>query len=55
MARKKKKQQEPWQYQFSFVLVGLSCLLIFGFFVQSLDTVREAKPIHIAVDRIKSD
>jgi hypothetical protein len=55
MARKKKKQQKPWQYQFGFVLVGLSCFLIFWFFVQSSKTVRDAEPIHIAVDRIKND
>lgn len=55
MARKKKKLQKPWQYQLSFALVGLTGLLVIGFFVQSSKTVREAEPIHIAVERVKAD
>lgn len=48
-----KKQQKPWQYKVSFGLVFVLLLLVFGFFAQSFEAVREMKPIRIAVERLR--
>jgi Pyruvate/2-oxoacid:ferredoxin oxidoreductase gamma subunit len=54
MARKKKKLQKPWQYQFSLGLVALTGVLVVGFFFQSAKIVREEEPLHIAIERIQT-
>jgi hypothetical protein len=49
---KKKKQQKPWQYKFSFGLSLLMLLLVMGYFVQSFTEIRKLKPVSVAVERI---
>jgi hypothetical protein len=49
---KKKKQQKPWQYTFSFGLSLVMLLLVVGYFVQSFIEIREVKPIRVAIERI---
>ena len=48
---KKKKQQKPWQYKFSFALSLVMLLLIMGYFVQSFVEIRKAKPVRVAIER----
>jgi hypothetical protein len=49
---KKKKQQKPWQYKFSFGLSLVMLLLVIGYFVQSFLEIRKVKPVSVAVERI---
>ena len=49
---KKKKQQKPWQYKFSFGLSLVMLLLVVGYFVQSFIEIRKAKPVSVAIERI---
>jgi hypothetical protein len=49
---KKKKQQKPWQYKFSFGLSLVMLLLVVGYFVQSFMEIRKVKPVSVAVERI---
>ena len=49
---KKKKQQKPWQYKFSFGLSVVMLLFIVGYFVQSFIEIRKVKPVSVAVERI---
>ena len=48
---KKKKQQKPWQYKFSFALSLVMLLLIMGYFVQSFVEIRKVKPVRVAIER----
>ena len=49
---KKKKQQKPWQYKFSFGLSLVMLLLVIGYFVQSFIEIRKVKPVSVAIERI---
>jgi hypothetical protein len=49
---KKKKQQKPWQYKFSFALSLIMLLLVCGYFVQSFLEIRKVKPVSIAIERL---
>ena len=49
---KKKKQQKPWQYKFSFGLSVVMLLFIVGYFVQSFIEIRKVKPVSVAIERI---
>jgi hypothetical protein len=49
---KKKKQQKPWQYKFSFGLSLVMLLLVVGYFIQSFIEIRKVKPVSVAVERI---
>jgi len=49
---KKKKQQKPWQYKFSFGLSVVMLLFIVGYFIQSFIEIRKVKPVSVAVERI---
>ena len=49
---KKKKQQKPWQYKFSFALSLVMLLLIMGYFVQSFVEIRKVKPVSVAIERL---
>ena len=49
---KKKKQQKPWQYQFSLALSLVMLLLIGGYFVQSFVEIRKVKPVSVAIERL---
>jgi len=51
MARK--KQQKPWQYQFSFGLIFVLLFLIFGYFAQSFRAVLEFQPVRVALERLQ--
>jgi len=49
---KKKKQQKPWQYKFSFGLSLVMLVLVIGYFIQSFIEIRKVKPVSVAVERI---
>jgi hypothetical protein len=49
---RKKKQQKPWQFKFSFALVVVMLALITGYFLQSLLDIREAKPVRVAIEKV---
>jgi len=49
---KKKKQQKPWQYKFSFGLSLVMLLLVVGYFIQSFTEIRKVKPVSVAIERI---
>jgi hypothetical protein len=49
---KKKKQQKPWQYKFSFGLSLVMLLLVAGYFIQSFIEIRKVKPVSVAIERI---
>lgn len=45
--------ESSWQFKVSFVLVILVAALVIGFFYQSGVEVRSARPVEVAVDRLK--
>ena len=47
-----KKQQPAWQFKFTFGLSIVMFLLVFAYFVQSFQDMREIKPVSVAVERI---
>ncbi|MFC1665136.1 hypothetical protein ACFL17_05840 [Pseudomonadota bacterium] len=47
-----KKQQPRWQFKFTFGLSIVMFFLIFAYFVQSFQDMREIKPVSVAVERI---
>jgi hypothetical protein len=49
---KKKKQQKPWQYTFSFGLSLVMLFLVAGYFIQSFIEIRKVKPVSLAIERI---
>jgi hypothetical protein len=49
---KKKKQQKPWQYTFSFGLSLVMLFLVAGYFIQSFIEIRKVKPVSVAIERI---
>ena len=56
MARKKakKKQQSEAQYRFTQILAVIMFCLIGGYFVQSFLTVREQRPVMVAIERVSA-
>ena len=49
-----KKSEKSWQFKVSFVLVVVVALLIGGYFYQSAVEIRGARPVEVAVERIKA-
>ncbi len=47
------RDERSWQFRVSFALVALVAVLIFGFFYQSGVEVRSARPVEVAVERLK--
>lgn len=47
-----KKQQPSWQYKFTFGLSIVMFLLVFAYFVQSFQDMREIKPVSAAIEHI---
>ena len=56
MARKKgkKKQQSEIQYRFTQILAVIMFCLIGGYFIQSFLTVREQRPVIVAIERVSA-
>ena len=49
-----KKQENTWQYKFSFTLSLIMLLLVFGYFSQSFIEIRKVKPVSVAIERISN-
>ena len=47
-----KKQEKPWQYEFSFALSLVMLALVLGYFVQSFLEIRKVQPVRVAIERI---
>lgn len=56
MANKKgkKKQQSEAQYRFTQILAVIMLCLIGGYFIQSFLTVREQRPVMVAIERVSA-
>ena len=48
----KKRKDKPWHLKFTWALSILMLLLIFGFFYQSYEEVRNIAPVQVAVERM---
>lgn len=50
-----KRTQEPWHLKLTWTLSLVMLFLIFGFFYQSFQAMREIAPVRVAVERISVD
>ena len=48
-----KQKGKPWQLKFTWTLSIVMLALIFGFFYQSFQEMRQIAPVKVAVERIK--
>ena len=47
-----KRNENSWQFKFSFALAILMLFLVFGYFTQSFLEIRKVKPVSVAIERI---
>ncbi len=47
-----KRNDNPWQFKFSFALAIVMLFLVFGYFTQSFLEIRKIKPVSVAIERI---
>lgn len=47
-----KRNENLWQFKFTFALAILMLLLVFGYFAQSFLEIRKVKPVSVAIERI---
>ena len=52
MAGKIKRKDKPWHLKVTWTLSIVMLLLIFGFFYQSFEEVKNMAPVQVAVERI---
>ena len=52
MAGKRKSKDKPWHLKVTWTLSVVMLLLIFGFFYQSFEEVKNMAPVQVAVERI---
>ncbi len=52
MAGKRKRKDKPWHLKVTWTLSIVMLLLIFGFFYQSFEEVKNMAPVQVAVERI---
>ena len=49
-----KRNENPWQFKFTFALAIVMLLLVFGYFTQSFLEIRKVKPVSVAIERISA-
>ena len=52
MSGKRKRKGKPWHLKVTWTLSIVMLLLIFGFFYQSFEEVKNMAPVQVAVERI---
>ena len=52
MSGKRKRKDKPWHLKVTWTLSIVMLLLIFGFFYQSFEEVKNMAPVQVAVERI---
>ena len=50
-----KRNENTWQFKFSFALAILMLFLVFGYFTQSFLEIRKVKPVSVAIERISRE
>jgi len=48
----KHRKERPWELKVTWMLSIVMLLLVFGFFYQSYQAMREIAPVQVAVERI---
>jgi hypothetical protein len=47
-----KRNDNPWQFKFTFALAIVMLFLVLGYFTQSFLEIRKVKPVSVAIERI---